>query len=73
MTVSHSQAIISQAKTLGVTMDSTVVKADPISTMNITGLRHSVTGLSLRSASGSDLHNWVGSSNPPTTRLDGTA
>ena len=32
----------------------------PISTMNMTGLRHSVRGLSLRSASGSDFHSIFG-------------
>ena len=33
------------------------MKTEPISTMNMTGLRHSVAGLSLRSASGVDFHN----------------
>jgi hypothetical protein len=36
--------------------------------MNMTGLRYSVQGLSLRSASGVDLHNCWGSSSPPETR-----
>ncbi len=64
-TVSHSQTVMAQANTLGSTMASTVVKTEPISTMNITGLRHSVAGFSLRRASGVDFHNCFGSSRPP--------
>ena len=47
-TVSQSQTVISQANTLGARSASTVVKTEPTSTMNITGLRHSVRGSSLR-------------------------
>ena len=64
-TVSHSQTVITQANTLGWAMARTVVKTEPISTMNMTGLRHSVAGFSLRSASGVDFHSCFGSSRPP--------
>ena len=70
-TVSHSQTVISQAKTLGWVTASTVVKAAPISTMNMTGLRHSVRGSSLRSASGSERQSCLGSSRPPGTLPSG--
>ena len=69
ITVSHSQTTISQANQDGSTMARTVLHAAPISTMNMTGLRHSVRGLSLRSASGIDFHSIFGSSRPPWTRL----
>lgn len=39
--------------------------------MNLTGVRHSVRGSSLRSASGVERSNICGSSNPPWTRLRG--
>ncbi len=67
-TVSHSQTVISQAKTVGSAIASTVVKTAPISTMNMTGFRHRVRGSSLRSAPGSDRQSWAGSSRPPETR-----
>src|SRR5262249_56152515 len=57
-----------RANTVGWRIARTVVKPEPISTMNMTGLRHSVAGLSLRSASGVDLHSCLGSSSPPETR-----
>ncbi len=65
ITVSHSHTTISQANQDGSTMARMVLHAAPISTMNMTGLRHSVRGLSLRSASGSDFHSILGSSRPP--------
>src|SRR5258705_490095 len=68
MTVSHSHTVIAHANTLGLAMASTVVKTDPISTMNMTGFRHSVAGFSLRSASGVAFHSCLGSSRPPPTR-----
>ena len=46
-TVSHSQTVIAQANTLGSAIARTVVKTEPISTMNITGLRHSVRRVEL--------------------------
>ena len=55
ITVSHSHTTISQANHDGSVTARTVLHAAPISTMNMTGLRHSVRGLSLRSASGSRL------------------
>src|SRR5262249_15380801 len=69
ITVSHSQTVVTHANTLGSAMASTVVKTEPTSTMNITGLRHSVAGLSLRSASGRDFQSCLGSSRPPAMRL----
>ena len=65
ITVSHSHTTISQANQDGSTIARTVLHAAPISTMNMTGLRHSVRGLSLRSASGIDFHSIFGSSRPP--------
>ena len=47
------------------------MKTEPISTTNITGLRHSVRGSSLRSASGSGAPAASGSSSPPPTRRGG--
>ena len=64
-TVSHSHATISQANHDGSVTARTVLHAAPISTMNMTGLRHSVRGLSLRNASGVDFHSILGSSRPP--------
>jgi hypothetical protein len=74
-TVSQSQTVMVQASTLESTMDSTVVKTAPTSTMNMTGLRHRERGSSLTSASGSDLHSCWGSSRPPLTAddVDGVA
>ena len=46
-TVSHSQTVISQANTTGRVTASTVVKTEPISTMNMTGLRHNVARVEL--------------------------
>ena len=54
ITVSQSHTTISHANHDGSTIARTVPHTAPISTMNMTGLRHSVRGLSLRSASGSD-------------------
>src|SRR5262249_22125810 len=70
-TVSQSQIVVSQANTVGCTIARTVVKTEPTSTMNMTGLRHSVLGSSLRSASGVDFPNCFGSSSPPATRRRG--
>ena len=70
-TVSHSHTVIAHANRLGWSTASTVVKTEPISTTNITGLRHSVRGSSLRSASGTDRHKSLGSSSPPPTRRAG--
>ena len=63
-TVSHSQTVISQANDDGSAIASTVVKTAPTSTMNMTGLRHSVRGSSLRSASGSDRQQLLGVEQP---------
>ena len=65
ITVSQSQTTISQANQDGSVMARIVLHAAPISTMNMTGLRHSVRGSSLRSASGSDFDSIFGSSRPP--------
>ena len=67
-TVSQSQTTISHANQIGSTIARTVLQTAPISTMNMTGLRHSVRGSSLRSASGIDFHSIFGSSRPPWTR-----
>ncbi len=67
-TVSHSQIVVTHANTVGWAIARTVVNTDPISTMNMTGLCHSVTGLSLRSASGVERHSCFGSSSPPEIR-----
>ena len=53
ITVSQSQNTVSQANQLLSPTASTVDQTAPISTMNITGLRHRVRGSSLRTASGS--------------------
>ena len=66
-TVSHSQNTISQANQLGVKIARMVLQTAPISTMNMTGLRQSVRGSSLRRASGRDFHSSLGSSRPPCT------
>jgi hypothetical protein len=63
--VSHSQTTISQPKTLGLAIASTVVNTAPTSTMNMTGFFHSVRGSSLRNASGIDRQSSRGSSKPP--------
>ena len=68
ITVSHSQTTISQANQDGSMIARIVLQTAPISTMNMTGLRHSVRGSSLRSASGVDFHSIFGSSRPPCTR-----
>ena len=65
ITVSHSHTTMSQANHDGSKIARIVLHAAPISTMNMTGLRHSVRGLSLRSASGIAFHSIFGSSNPP--------
>src|SRR5581483_6974666 len=67
-TVSHSQNTMSPPNQLGWDSVSTVDHTAPISTTNITGLRHRVRGLSLPSASGTDLSSRAGSSRPPWTR-----
>jgi hypothetical protein len=68
-TVSHSHTTINHANQVGLMIASAVLQVAPISTMNITGLRHRVRGLSLRRASGIDFHSIFGSSKPPCTRL----
>ncbi len=68
ITVSQSQTVIARRTPTGRSTASTVVNTAPTSTMNITGLRHSVRGSSLRSASGSDRSSCAGSSSPPPTR-----
>ncbi|CAM5652333.1 hypothetical protein SHIRM173S_05629 [Streptomyces hirsutus] len=70
-TVSHSQNAMSQPKTVASRTASTVLQAAPTSTISITGLCHSVAGLSLRSASGSARTSCRGSSRPPRPRCDG--
>ena len=67
-TVSQSQNTMSQPNHDESRIVSTVDQTAPISTMNITGLRHRVRGSSLRNASGSDFASSAGSSNPPWTR-----
>ena len=64
-TVSHSQITINHANHVSLLIANTVLQAPPISTMNITGLRHNVRGSNLRSASGVDFHSIFGSSKPP--------
>ena len=64
-TVSHSQTVIAQANTDGSITARTVVKTAPTSTMNITGLRHSVRGSSLRTASGRDRMQLLGVEQAP--------
>lgn len=68
-TVSQSQTTMSHANQVGSMIASTVAHTAPSSTMNITGLRHSVWGFSLCSALGTDFHSIRGSSKPPCTRL----
>jgi hypothetical protein len=67
-TVSQSQNTMSQPNHDESRIVSTVDQTAPISTMNITGLRHRVRGSSLRNASGNDLTSSAGSSSPPWTR-----
>ena len=55
-TVSHNQAAIEPANNDGSRTNSSVVRSEPISTTNITGLRHISRGSSLRNASGSERH-----------------
>ncbi len=69
ITVSHSHAVINHANTDGWRIDNTVVAAEPISTMNITGLRHIVDGFNLRNASGTAFTSWEGCRAPAPTRL----
>src|SRR6478609_5541896 len=69
-TVSHSQATISQPNQDGSMNARIVLHKAPNSTMNMTGLRHSVRGSSLRRALGSDFHSILGSSRPPWTLVD---
>jgi predicted dehydrogenase len=61
--------LFSQANQLGLMIARTVLHTAPISTMNMTGLRQSVRGSSLRRASGVAFHNIFGSSSPPPTRV----
>ncbi|GHJ40436.1 hypothetical protein Sm713_60450 [Streptomyces sp. TS71-3] len=63
-TVSHSQTVISQPNVVGWAAASPVVSPAPISVTNITKLRASVSGFSLRSAAGRARHNCAGSSRP---------
>src|SRR6478736_3311620 len=67
-TVSHSHTTVSQANHDGSMNAWIVLQMAPISTMNMTGLRHNVRGSSLRSAPGVDFHSICGSSRPPCTR-----
>ena len=67
-TVSQSQNTISHANHVGSMIARTVLQTAPISTMNITGLRHSVVGSSLRSVAGVDFNSIFGSSRPPWMR-----
>jgi hypothetical protein len=55
-TVSHNQIAIEPANRDGSRTNSNVVRTDPISTTNITGLRHISRGSSLRIASGNERH-----------------
>ena len=67
-TVSHSHTTVSHANHDGLMIARIVLQTAPISTMNMTGLRHNVRGLSLASAPGVDFHSIFGSSRPPCTR-----
>ena len=71
-TVSQSQNTTSQPNHDESRIVRNVDHSAPISTMNITGLRHSVRGSNLRSASGRDFASSAGSSNPPWTRPVGS-
>ncbi len=68
-TVSHSQKkTISQPNQFGSTIARTVLQTAPISTISMTGFRHSVRGSSLRNASGSEVMSILGGSRrPPCT------
>ena len=68
-TVSHSQTTTDQPKALGSSTALTVAKTAPISTTNITGDLTITRGSSLRTASGSEVSSWRGSSSPPATRV----
>lgn len=61
-TASQSQTVLSHPYTEGWTTASPVVRAAPIPVTNMTGLRTSVTGLSLRRASGRASHSCTGAS-----------
>ncbi|WP_084510499.1 hypothetical protein [Nocardia lijiangensis] len=67
-TVSQSHAAISHPNSEGWATAVAVVSTAPTSVTNITGLRHSVRGSSLRSASGSVVISCRGSSTPAATR-----
>src|SRR5450631_4945262 len=71
MTVSHSQTTIHQANAVGALMASTVQPNAPISTTNMTGLWTITRGSSLRTASGMDVRNILGSIKPALTRAGG--
>src|SRR4249919_1524531 len=68
MTVSHSHTTVSHANHDGLMIARIVLQTAPTSTMNMTGLRHNVRGLSLATAPGVAFHNIFGSSRPPCTR-----
>ena len=70
-TVSHSQIVIRIAKVEGSRTASTVVKIEPISTMNMTGFFHSVRGSSFANAPGNDVNIIFGSRKPLPTRPPG--
>ncbi len=64
ITVSHSQALMTQVKTAGWIRADSVVRPAPTETTNSTGLRTRTLGCSLRSASGKDRTSWAGSKSP---------
>ena len=68
-TVSQSHMTVSHANHDGLMIARIVLQMAPISTMNMTGLRHNVRGSSLASAPGVDFNSICGSSKPPCTRL----
>ncbi len=67
-TVSHSQTVITQAKTDGFSIAEIVVSSEPTSTTNMTGFLNITRGSSFLTASGKDLSSCFGSSRPPPMR-----
>ncbi len=70
-TVSHSQAEITQAKTLGLWTEDRVVSTAPTSTTNMTGFPAIFLGWSFLTAPGSEARSCRGSSSPPEARPGG--
>ena len=70
-TVSQSHTAIWMAKPVWSRIASTVVKTEPISTMNMTGLRYRVSGFSFLSASGERAHQLLGVEQPALHPLAG--